>query len=106
MLRKLMLPALAALAITAGTGEASAKTYWDFSIGIGTPFYGTPYYGPNYRPNFQPYVPYRPYGFPYRPGFAPYPYAHCGPVIVGYRKVWSERRHRWVRRAVTRIRCY
>ena len=99
MLRKIMLPALAALAITAGAGEASAKTYWDFSIGVGTPYYGGPYYGPYYRPNFQPYVPYR-------PGFAPYPYRHCGPVIVGYRKVWSEKRQRYLRRAIVRTRCY
>ena len=104
MFRKLLIPAAAALALIAGSGAASAKTYFDFNVGVGTPYYGGGYYGGGYDPfpyrgGYYGHRPYYGGGYGYRPHVQP-----CDPVVVGYRKVWSERRHRWIRKAITR--CY
>ncbi|MDP4822414.1 MAG: hypothetical protein NWR47_00520 [Aestuariivirgaceae bacterium] len=98
MFRKLLIPAAAALALLAGSGAASAKTYLDFNIGIGTPYYGGGYASPYHGDRYYGHRPY--YGrYGYRPFVRP-----CDPVVVGYRKIWSERRHRWIRKPITR--CY
>lgn len=98
MFGRFLIPAAVGFALVAGSAAASAKTYFDFSIGVGTPYYGEHYapypYGGYYRPWPYPYG----YGY-YRPHIRP-----CDPVVVGYRKVWSEKRHRWIRKAITR--CY
>lgn len=99
MFRKLLIPAAAALALLAGSGAASAETYLDFNIGVGTPYHGGGYHSP-YRHGGS-YYGHRPYypGYGYRPYVRP-----CDPVVIGYRRVWSEWRGRWIRRPITR--CY
>lgn len=96
MFRRFLVPAAAALALIALSGAASADKYLNFDI-------GTPHYGGHYAP-----YPF-PYGYPY--GFRPYHggYGHynplmrpCHPVVVGFRKVWNEKRQRWVRKPIRR----
>ena len=97
MFRKFLIPAAAALALIVASGAASAKTYYNFSAGI-TPYH----YG-------GPYVPY-PYGgfYGHRPPFGAYGYyprpfmVPCDPIVVGFRKVWSEKRYRYIRKPITR----
>ena len=98
MFRKLLFPAATALVLIAGSGAASAKTYFDFNIGVGTPYHGGGYYDPAAAP--YPYYGHQPYyrgHNNYRPHVRPY-----DPVVVGFRKAWGEKRHRYIRKPITR----
>jgi hypothetical protein len=97
MFRKFLIPAAMALALVAASGAASAKTYYNFSAEVGTPYHGS-------YPAPHPYgVFYGPWPFGGGFGFYNRPHMHpCDPVVVGYRKVWSEKRHRYIRKPITR----